>query len=452
MAFVLACALACVGVASPCGLSTAHADVRKTDTIMGQTVDSRGLATSQCPDVAAEYVLVTDDEGTVYFERNSTEATEIASITKIMTAIVALENATLDTQVTVSANAASVGESSAGLRSGDTLTLEAALTALLLPSGNDAAIAIAESVGALMDEENGYDAFVEAMNAKAAELGCVDTVFTNPHGLDYGNYAGDLHSCAADVALMARCAMQNDTFRSIVAQTSASIEVTGSSGTMRTVEVESTDELIGTYDGACGIKTGYTSLAGASFAGACTRDGKTLYAIVLNSTSEEQRFTDATTLYDWVFEHLIDYQLANSSETATMVVDGQSVQVPVVAEVAHAGWINVTVKATLSDPDASVEVFDLNGNVSQVLEFDEVTGDVQAGDKVGTITFKQRNEVVATMDLVACEDVAAPNVLQRVGVWWNRLLSVFTGQQKVAQSVTLNETPLVNDKTQDATG
>ena len=79
-----------------------------------------------------------------------------------------------------------------------------------------------------------------------------------------------------------------------------------------------------------------------------------------------------------------------------------------VAEVAHTGWIDKTVKATLSDPDAAATIFDLNGNVSQSLEFDEVSGNVHAGDKVGTITFKQRNAVIATMDLVACEDVAAP--------------------------------------------
>ena len=177
------------------------------------------------------------------------------------------------------------------------------------------------------------------MNAKAAELGCVDTVFTNPHGLDYGEFAGDLHSCAADVALMARCAMQDETFRAAVAQAAATIEVTGADGATRLVELESTDELIGVYEGACGIKTGLTDRAGPSFAGACTRDGRTLFAIVINSTSEAQRFEDATTLYDWVFEHVIDYPLAHSPETASATIGGQAMQVPVVAKWrTRAGW------------------------------------------------------------------------------------------------------------------
>ena len=94
-----------------------------------------------------------------------------------------------------------------------------------------------------------------------------------------------------------------------------------------------------------------------------------------------------------------------------------------------------------------MRIFDLNGNVSQSLEFNEVKGDVKAGDKVGTITFKQRNATIATLDLVACEDVAAPDVLQGIGIWWDRLFRGLSGQPQAASAVTLNETPLVVDKT-----
>lgn len=125
-------------------------------------------------------------------------------------------------------------------------------------------------------------------------------------------------------------------------------------------------------------------------------------------------------------------------------------EVPVVAEVAHSGWIDKTVKATLRDPAAAVTIFDLNGNVSQSLEFDELAGNVKEGDKVGTITFKQRNTVIATMDLVACEDVDAPDFFEGDGVWWDRLFRSFSGGQEVARSITLNETPLVIDKTASA--
>lgn len=438
------------GFAAP----AAYADVRKADVIYGVSVDSRGLSVAQCPSIDAEYALVMDSEGTVYFERNAADSTQIASITKIMTALVALESAPLDTVVTTSARAATVGESSASLAEGDTMTLEIALNALLLSSGNDAAIAIAESVGrviagdAALSDEDAYDVFVERMNTRAAELGCTDTVFENPHGLDDGIWQGSHHSCAADVGIMAQAVMKNDTFRSIVATPSTTIDVTRADGSLASLYLESTDEMLKNgFDGACGIKTGFTALAGWSFAGAANREGVEMYAIVIHSTSEAQRFTDTQTLLDWVYEHTGDYRLVNTSQTTASDVNGSSADVPVVAEVAHTEWIDRTVKATVADPDQAIDIFDLNGNISQSVEYDELTGNVHAGDKIGTLTFKQRNSVMATVDLIAAEDVNAPDLFEGIGVWWDRLFRGFSGQSTVAESVLYNETPLVVDKT-----
>lgn len=426
----------------------AYAEVRKTDQIMGETAEGRGLSVAQCPSIDAQYAYVMDEDGTVYFERDAQTQTQIASITKIMTAIVALENADLDTPITVSEEAAQVGESSAELKAGDTLTLENALYALLIPSGNDAAIAIGDAVGALIDpsSNNPQQAFVDAMNAKAQELGMENTLFANTHGLDFDDYAAEMYSSAEDVAIMAQYAMENETFQKISASGDTTIDVTHADGTSEAVEIESTDKLIGVYEGACGIKTGFTALAGECFAGASNRDGFYLFAIVLNSSSEDQRFTDATTLFDWVYEHRINYVFANSDETTTMEVDGVSQEVPVVAEVAHAGWIDSTLKATFADPEQSQIIFDLNGNISQTFDIQEPDWDVKAGDKLGTVTFKQRNNEIATLDVVAAEDCRAPNLFEGIGVWWDRFFRSFSGGQQQAETVILNKTPLINDK------
>ena len=427
--------------------ATAFAGVAKTDVVAGETVESRGLAVSQCPSIDATYAYVVDGNGMVYFERNPDTQTHIASVTKIMTAIVALENSQLTDQVTVSAQAASIGESSASLKEGDVLSMEDAIKALLTSSGNDAAIAIADTVGAKLGGEGGAQAaFVAAMNAKAANLGCANTLFANPHGLDFNQYAGDMHSTARDVATMSAYAMKSQTFRNIVSKDKATITVTRG-GVATPLELESTDELIGVYEGACGIKTGFTSLAGECFAGACNRDGLDLYAIVLNSSSEQQRFTDAKTLFDWVYANSVNYPYAHASETATMSWGSSTKEVPVVAEVAHGDWTDKTIKATFSEPDGSLDVFSLKGNVSCTMSFDNVSGNVHEGDKVGSAVFKQHNETIATVDLVACEDVAAPNPLEAAGIWVGRLLSHFAGSQTVATSVDLNDTPLINDKT-----
>ena len=146
MACALVFALACGVAVLRC--AAALADVRKADVVYGQTVDARGLSVAQCPNIDAEYALVMDAlDGTVeHFEAHTPRApTQIASITKVMTAIVALDAVasgavSLDSTVTVSAAAAAVGESSAGLQEGDAMPLEVALKALLVPSGNDAAV------------------------------------------------------------------------------------------------------------------------------------------------------------------------------------------------------------------------------------------------------------------------------------------------------------------------
>lgn len=255
----------------PCA---AWADVRSSDVIMGATVEMRDLPEDECPSIDAEYACLMAEDGTVLFERKADEQVPIASITKVMTALVALENAPLDTRVEVSRYAASVGESTAGLQAGDVMTLDQALSALLVPSGNDAAVAIAESVGGVLlqngaaaggadgsansDEGTPFAAFVNAMNEKAQQLGMTGSVFANPHGLDMGDFSDEMHCSARDVALLCQAAMKNETFRTAVDQATANVAVTRN-GSPTTITLQSTDLLLGVYEGACGIKTGYTS-------------------------------------------------------------------------------------------------------------------------------------------------------------------------------------------------
>ena len=433
----------------------AHADVRNSDVVAGLTVQQRGLAAASCPNIVANHAIVVSDDGTVYFERDADAQVQIASVTKTMTAIVALENGDLkNTQITVSKNAASIGESSAMLQTGDTMDLESALKAMMICSGNDAATAIAESMGAQVKQnlneagdpnvpDDPYEAFVYAMNKKAKNLGMSDSLFANPHGLDFDSYSADMHCSARDVSVMAAEAMKNETFRSIVSTDKTTIQVQRN-GATADVALESTDILLGQYEGACGIKTGYTEKAGECFAGAVERNGKTLYAIVLDSSSESQRFVDAKTLDEWVYSNTIDYPLVHSSETSSYKDSkGNTVTVPVVANVSHTGWLDKTFKATLKDPDASVNVFALDGNVSQEVTYDSVSGDVSPGQKVGTITFYQHNEVIAQQDLVAAESCSAPNLIEGVGIWWERLLRGFSGEQTQAESSLVSTTPLI---------
>ena len=457
-AWALACAIAlALWLAAVIPAGDAYAEVRKADVIGGMTVEQRGLSVASCPSIDAAYAVLVSEDGSVLFERDAAAPSTIASITKVMTAIVALDNAQEGTHVAVSEAAAEIGESSANLQQGDVMDFESALKALLVPSGNDAALALAETVGAQMvaaDPSLGNDpvkAFVAAMNDKAAELGCTDTLYENPHGLDDDVYAGNLHSTAADQALVAKCAMSYDTIRDIVGAGSTSITVDRDGGEA-TVELETTDELLERYDAAIGIKTGMTDSAGWSFMGAASQDGRELYAVVLGSTDGSQRFTDAEVLFEWAYEHLSDVALANSELTCQMGGEGPDAgeEVPVIAEASLSEWTDKTLKVTLAQPDAHVQVFDLEGNVTQSVNLDELTGSIAPGDKVGTITFKQRNMVVAEQDLVACEAAPAPNALEAIGVWWQRLTGNITGAPAQAETKIYNVMPIISDNTTNA--
>lgn len=451
----LACVLTCALVALAICSAPALADVRSSDIVSGSTVADRGLTMALCPSIEANHAMLVDDTGKVYFERDAHSAAKIASVTKVMTAIVAMDyDPDLSMTVTVTEEAAEVGESSANLVEGDTLSLKNALTAMMVASGNDAAASIAASVGKSMlaDEGNasasddaGVARFVQAMNEKAAEMGLEDTEYTNPHGLDDGEYEGSQHSTAADIAMEVAYAMENDDFRDIVGSASATVKLKRD-GESVSIDLESTDELLSAYEGTVGVKTGYTDLAGACFAGANDHDGREYYAIVLDSPDEAQRFVDTEDLWDWCYAHREDYRLANSTETVSAEIDGKAGDYPILARVAHRDWIDVTVPATFADPDQTVDVFSLDGNISQEVTFDELHGNIAAGDKVGSITFKQRNEEVATVDLVAAEDVAAPGPVDAIRIWWERLW----GNDAVADNIVLNTTPLLIDKTQAA--
>ena len=411
----------------------AHSEVRSDDVIVTDTVSARGIKTADCPNIFATSAALKTSSGKLLFSRDADKEVKVASLTKIMTAIVALENASLDTTITVSENAVATGGSNAGLSAGDTMPLSEAIYALMIPSGNDAATAIAESVGKTMsgstDTNASYNAFIAKMNEKAGDLGCTHTKFTNPHGLDDDEFASDCQSSANDLMIMIEFAMQNTNFSSVVKCETHELKLTNN-GQATTKTVNSTDSLLGNFDGACGIKTGTTDLAGYCFAGACERAGEMVYSVVLGSTDDSTRFEDTKNLFNWYFDNLIDYKLVNADNN-------------IVGNVANKAWIDVTVPATLNDVEKTCKIFKFDGNVSQSFSFEDVSGDIKKGDKLGTVTFIQNNKAIDVEDVVAAEDCSGPDFAASISIGFQRFLNLFTNGQSAATSVVLNDTPLV---------
>lgn len=431
--FVLVAALA-----AP--VPAAFASRPDTDVIYGTEAGSGPFADEDRPDIACDAAIVVGADGTVYFERDADEELKIASITKVMTAIVALENADLDTTVTVDHAAATVGQSSADLKEGDTLPLSTALKALLMASGNDSAMAIATTVGAIIDPESSdpYQTFVDAMNDKATELGMDHTVFENPHGLDFDGWEGDFHSSARDVATMFSYAMQNDDFRAIEADDDNRITVTSADGADRSIKLIERNKILG-RDGNIGGKTGGTYIALDCFVGAFSREaGGEVYTVTLGSDGEDQRWADTLALANWYYDHVVDYPLVTSSKTAA---SGD----PLVARVAHADWSDKTVGVTAEDSAATVPVFSLAGDVDESVEAEPVHGSVRQGQEVGTLTLSQGGKEIASVKLVAAEDQDAPNPLEWVLVQLDRLVRFVTGEPGEAATQEYLETPAPTD-------
>ncbi len=241
------------------------------------------------PATASGWILYDDTYDIVIASHEADTARPLASTTKIMTALVALENGDLQAPVAVSNRAADVGESEIGLVAGERVPLIDLLTVLMVRSANDAAVAVAEDVG------GSVEGFVAMMNAKAEALGLTQTRFANPHGLD----APDQYSSPNDLMILAKAAMEDPIFRELV-QTRVYRMQPAPDGTPRVATA--TNHMLDTYVGAIGVKTGFTFQAGLVLVAAAERNGRTLYAVVMGSVGERAHFTDATALLDYGFD------------------------------------------------------------------------------------------------------------------------------------------------------
>lgn len=230
-------------------------------------------------------VLMEASSGTVIYQRNQDLRLPMASTTKIMTALVAIERLPLDALITVTEQSVGVEGSSIYLVAGEVLTLEDLLYALMLESANDAAETIAIAVA------GSVSAFADLMNQKAASLGLSNTHFVNPHGLD----AEDHYTTAAELATLTASALENPDFRRICATKRHVIPLLGTEGARVLVNH---NKLLASYDGCIGVKTGYTKKTGRCLVSAAEREGVRLVAVTLGAPDD---WRDHTAMLDYGF-------------------------------------------------------------------------------------------------------------------------------------------------------
>ena len=233
---------------------------------------------------------------TILYEKNELKQVPMASTTKIMTAIVVLENANLDDIVTISKKAAGTGGSRLGLKTNDKITVHDLLYGLMLKSGNDAAVALAEHVG------GGIDGFAELMNKKASEMGLVNSHFVTPHGLDQEKH----YTTAYELACMADYALNIPKFREIVGSKKYNITINA-----RSSLIGNTNELLGNLYGVYGVKTGFTNGAGRCLVTACKRDDIDIITVVLSANTKKERTLDSVKLIEYANKN---YDVINIEE------------------------------------------------------------------------------------------------------------------------------------------
>lgn len=262
-------------------------------------------------------ILMAARTGQILYEKDAFREMDPASLTKMMTALVVIDHGHLRREAAVSSRATKVEGSKLHIRPGQRYTLEDLLRGLLLRSGNDAAIALAEA------DAGSVEKFVAEMNQRAEEVGAFNTAFQNPNGLTAPGH----YSTAYDLALIARAAMNRPLFRHLVAQKEQEVRELSSGATRK---IRTTNRLLYEFPGGDGIKTGTTQAAGRCLAASASRDGEQLIAVVLKS---KDRWQDGRELLEWGFRHFETrpvYQRGHRVDTVR-VVGGVDAVVPVVA-------------------------------------------------------------------------------------------------------------------------
>ena len=339
------------------------------------------------PVVARSYLVLNASTGEVLAGRDVHARLPVASITKLMTVLVALGRSEPTMQITVDAAAAEVGESSVHLQTGERLSLSDLIEAALIQSANDAADAIADGWG---DRE----AFVAAMNRRARAMRLRDTTFVRPDGLDS---AGHLSS-AWDVTRLAQAAMREPLVRATVRRTTAVI-----AGDRR---LHTWNDLLGSFPGLIGVKTGHTSAAGWCEVAAAREAGTTIYATILGSPSRAQRNDDLAALLRW---GLSRYRVARVIQRGRPYA------------LAEVGYGRAPL-ALVASSDARRAVREGRPLVERVVAAGAVDLPVRAGTRLGRVEVFARGRLVAVRPLVAARTIERPGAVARARFYAKRTL------------------------------
>ena len=391
--------------------STVCADDVDNEVDFEDTIEVTASNVSELPKTNSRRYIVYDRiSKSMIIGKNEDIKSAMASTTKIMTTIVILEKADLNEKVTVSAKAGGTGGSRLGLKRGDKASVRDLLYGLMLRSGNDAAVALAEHVG------GSVKGFAELMNEKAIELGLTNTHFVTPHGLDDANH----YTTALELAKLTDYAMDNETFTKIVGTKSTTIYINNQSR-----QINNTNELLGVLNGVVGVKTGFTNNAGRCLVTETKRNNMDIITIVLGADTKKDRTKDSVNLIEYTFSKYKMYNLEeriieefnkwkNINEKRILITKGKQNN-PKLA-------LGAIEKATIPICDNDKIEYSINA-------LTEVEAPVEQWNVMGTLTVKLNGEILENIDIVNVNEVQKRDwkdyfkiVLNTYGNWKNFII------------------------------
>lgn len=391
--------------------STVCADDVDNEADFENTIEVTASNVSELPKTNSRRYIVYDRiSKSMIIGKNEDIKSAMASTTKIMTTIVILEKADLNEKVTVSAKAGGTGGSRLGLKRGDKASVRDLLYGLMLRSGNDAAVALAEHVG------GSVKGFAELMNEKAIELGLTNTHFVTPHGLDDANH----YTTALELAKLTDYAMDNETFAKIVGTKSTTIYINNQSR-----QINNTNELLGVLNGVVGVKTGFTNNAGRCLVTETKRNNMDIITIVLGADTKKDRTKDSVNLIEYTFSKYKMYNLEeriieefnkwkNINEKRILIIKGKTSN-PKLA-------LGAIEKATIPICDNDKIEYSINA-------LTEVEAPVEQWNVMGTLTVKLNGEILENIDIVNVNEVQKRDwqdyfkiVLNTYGNWKNFII------------------------------
>ena len=354
------------------------------------------------------YAIYDRLSGRCLYGKDENKQTAMASTTKIMTAIVVVENCKITDVVTVPAKAGGTGGSRLGLQKDDLITVNDLLYGLMLRSGNDAAVALAIHTAGSVEK------FAELMNKKADDLGLKDTNFVTPHGLDDANH----YTTAYELAKITDYALKNETIAKIVKTENTTITINN-----RPMQINNTNELLGNVTGVYGVKTGFTNNAGRCLVTSVKRDDMDLIIVVLGADTRKDRAKDSMKLIEYAYkkyrvtnvEEIIEKEFQmwrQINENRIYVNKGEG---DLELEI---GEIPITQIAT--DVTPSIEI-----NTSTYLE-----APVEKGERIGTLTVKIGDEIIEEIEIKLAKTVKKRGILE----YFNIMAKIYSGKIRIIEN------------------